>query len=396
MALLQGISGLTTLGVEPDAFLERAIGLVGEALGYGSAVVTAGGRAILVVGRPDVRSALDPDRRTRVMSSPSSLSWPVRFGGDVLGTIYLERVAPQAGEHNHLVLETIANLLASPIHRLAELSVSAAEELPGLTGLRYRGLVGRDARMVETLATVCAVAGKGVPVLIRGESGTGKGLVARALHESGDRAGKPFVAVSCAGVPESLLEGELFGVEEGAATGVAVHKGEFERANGGTGFLDDIGDMSPALQMKLLRVLQERRFERVGGRVSIEVDVRAVTATDQAIGELVEQRKFSEELYSRLTTVELVLPPLRERRGDIPDLVRYFVRRSNQEFGRDVVDVSPEAMSRLVKQDWPGNVRELERVVERSVLLARGSTVQIDDLPPSLQAQPSTGRGPLS
>ena len=148
--------------------------------------------------------------------------------------------------------------------------------------------------------------------------------------------------------------------------------------------------------MKLLRVLQERRFERVGGRVSIEVDVRAVTATDQAIGELVEQRKFSEELYSRLTTVELVLPPLRERRGDIPDLVRYFVRRSNQEFGRDVVDVSPEAMSRLVKQDWPGNVRELERVVERSVLLARGSTVQIDDLPPSLQAQPSTGRGPLS
>jgi tetratricopeptide (TPR) repeat protein len=386
MALLQGISGLASLGVDPQALLERAVGLLLEGLRFDSAAIVVGDRPVLMVGNPSLSPVLVLGASQQVVVTGSMLSWPVRYGGSLSGRIYLERAEPLTIEHNHLVLDTIANLLAAPIHRLAELSVSIAEERPGLAGLRYRGVVGRNPRMAEVLATVCAVAGKGVPVLIRGESGTGKELIARALHESGDRAGKPFVAVNCAALPENLLEAEFFGVEQDAATGVAVHKGKFESADGGTVFLDEIGDMSPALQARLLRVLQDKTFERVGGRVSIGVDVRVVAATNQAIGELVAQRKFREDLYSRLNTVELLLPSLRERSEDTPDLVRYFVRHSNQEFGRDVADVSPEVMSRLTMHRWPGNIRELEHVVERSVLLARGDTIQLDDLPLSFQS----------
>jgi tetratricopeptide (TPR) repeat protein len=384
MAMLQGISGLATLGVDPQVLLERAVGLLLEALKFDRAAILVRGRPVLMAGNPNLNPVLVLGASQQVIVTGSMLSWPVRYGGSLLGRIYLERAEPLTIEHNHLVLDTIANLLAAPIHRLAELSVSVVEERPGMAGLRYKGVVSRNPRMAEVLATVCAVAGKGVPVLIRGESGTGKELIARALHESGARAGKPFVAVNCAAVPENLLEAEFFGVEKGAATGVVAHRGKFETADGGTVFLDEIGDMSPALQAKLLRVLQEKTFERVGGRVSIGVDVRVVAATNQAIGELIAQRKFREDLYYRLNTVELLLPSLRERSEDIPDLVRHFVRHSNQEFGRDVADVSPDVMSRLKMHNWPGNIRELEHVVERSVLLARGDTIQLDDLPPSL------------
>jgi transcriptional regulator with PAS, ATPase and Fis domain len=200
--------------------------------------------------------------------------------------------------------------------------------------------------------------------------------------------------VNCAAVPENLLEAEFFGIEKGTATGVAAHKGKFEVANGGTIFMDEIGDMSPSLQSKLLRVLQEKTFERVGGHVPIEVDVRVVAATNQPIAELMAEEEFREDLYYRLNTVELVLPSLNERREDIPDLVRHFVRHSNQEFGRNVVDVSPEAMSRLTSHPWPGNVRELQHVVERSVLLARGDTIQVSDLPSNLQPQAGTESKP--
>ncbi|MBN1461956.1 MAG: sigma-54-dependent Fis family transcriptional regulator, partial [Armatimonadetes bacterium] len=276
------------------------------------------------------------------------------------------------------------------------LSVGEAKATPVCEGLRYKGVVGRNQRMVDVLSTVCAVADKSVPVLIRGESGTGKELVARALHDSGARAGKPFVPVNCAAVPDNLLEAEFFGIEKGTATGVAAHKGKFEIANNGTIFLDEIGDMSPSLQSKLLRVLQEKTFERVGGHVPIKADVRVVAATNQPVAELMAEKKFREDLYYRLNTVELHLPSLHERPEDIPDLVRHFVRNSNQEFGRNVVDVSPEAMSQLTRHPWPGNIRELQHVVERSVLLARGDTIQTSDLPPGLQPQKETQSAPAS
>jgi DNA-binding NtrC family response regulator len=244
--------------------------------------------------------------------------------------------------------------------------VGAVEERPGLAGLRYQGVIGPSQRMADVLATVCAVARGSEPVLIRGENGTGKDLIARALHDSSARAGRPFVSVNCAGVPEDLLEVELLGTEEGGAPGGKLYKGEFEAADGGTLFLDEVGDVGPALQSKLLRVLEEGTFERVGGRVAVNVDVRVVAAT------------------SRLKTVELLLPSLNERTEDIPDLVRYLVRRTSHEFGHSVTEVSAEALSRLTSHRWLGNVRELEHVVERMVLLARGDTIQVDDLPPNL------------
>ena len=346
---------------------------------------------MLVFGNPNLAPAVALGASRELVATDLTLSWPVRYGGNPLGRIILERAVPAATEHNHLVLDTIANLLSAPIHRLSELAMSAVEERSGLAGLRYQGVVSRNPRMVDVLATVCDVASKSVPVLIRGESGTGKELIARALHDSGARAGKPFVAANCAVVPENLLEAELFGIEEDAATGVAARKGKFEMADGGTAFLDEVGDMSPVLQTKLLRVLQEKTFERVGGRVPVSVDVRIVAATSLPIGEPLAQRKLREDLCCRLNTVELLLPSLNERPEDIADLVRHFVRRSNQEFRRNVADVSPEVMSRLTTHRWLGNVRELEQVVERTVLLARGDTIQLDDLPPNLQSQPSAG-----
>ncbi len=388
MALLQGISGLTSLGVEPQVLLERAIGLLLDALGFESAAVVVRGRPVLILGNPNLAPALAVGASQELVATDLMLSWPVRCGGSLLGRILLARTVPVATEHSHLVLDTIANLLAAPIRRLSDLAVSAVEERPALAGLRYQGVVSRDQRMLDVLATVCAVAGKSVPVLIRGESGTGKELIARALHDSGARAGRPFVAVKCAAVPENLLEAECFGVERGTATGATAHKGKFETADSGTVFLDEIADMSPALQAKLLRVLQEKTFERVGGRVPVSVDVRIVAATREPLAELVVQRRFRDDLYRQLNTVELLLPSLNERPEDIPDLVRHFVRRSNQEFRRNVANVSPEVMSRLATHRWLGNVRELEQVVERSVLLARGDTIQLCDLPPNLQSRP--------
>jgi DNA-binding NtrC family response regulator/tetratricopeptide (TPR) repeat protein len=394
MALLQGISGLVSLGYEPQVLLERAVGLLLEALRFDGAAVFVQGRPVLLTGKVDMKQVPTETEYDEPISKERMLSWVVRHQGRLLGRIHLERTAPTTATYNHVVLGTVANLLAGPMHRLAELAIGKSEAKPPCPELRYRGVVGRNRRMADVLSTVCAVASKSVPVLIRGESGTGKELIARALHDSGARAGKPFVAVNCAAVPDNLLEAEFFGIEKGTATGVAAHKGKFEVAHGGTIFLDEIGDMSPSLQSKLLRVLQEKTFERVGGHVPISVDVRVVAATNQPVDELLAQKKFREDLYYRLNTVELVLPPLSERPEDIPDLVRHFVRSSNQEFGRNVVDVSPEAMSQLTKHHWPGNVRELQHVVERSVLLARGDTIQLSDLPPGLQPPEKTESTP--
>ena len=394
MALLQGVSGLVSLGLEPQVLLERAIGLLVEVLGFDGAAVVVQDRPVCVTGKVDMKRIPAGNGCEEPASSELMLNWAVRHQGRLLGRVYLERTAPATAGYNQVVLDTVANLLSAPMQRLAELSAGEAEATPPCAELRYKGVVGRNRRMVDILNTVCAVAGKSVPVLIRGESGTGKELVARALHDSGARAGKPFVAVNCAAVPDNLLEAEFFGIEKGTATGVAAHKGKFEVAHGGTIFLDEIGDMSPSLQSKLLRVLQEKTFERVGGHVPISVDVRVVAATNQPVDELLAQKKFREDLYYRLNTVELQLPALNERPEDIPDLVRHFVRSSNQEFGRNVADVSLEVMSQLTRHDWPGNVRELQHVVERSVLLARGDTIHLSDLPPGLQPQKGTESAP--
>jgi len=227
-------------------------------------------------------------------------------------------------------------------------------------------------------------------VLICGESGTGKELVANAIHYNSRRAGKPFVKVNCAALPEGLMESELFGHERGAFTGaVRAHKGRFELADGGTIFLDEIGDMSPGTQMKVLRVLQEGEFDRVGGSRTQRVDVRVLAATNIDLARAVAERRFREDLYYRLRVIEIRLPPLRERKEDIPPLVEHFLRRFAACNGKAIQGVEPEALGLLLDHDWPGNVRELENAVERAVVLARGSRLARQDFTAELERRRS-------
>ncbi len=250
-------------------------------------------------------------------------------------------------------------------------------------------IVGESQAMREILALVKRVASSRATVLISGESGTGKELVARAIHQQSPRAGKTFVSVNCAALTETLLESELFGHERGAFThAVSMRKGRFELADGGSLFLDEVAEMSPALQVKLLRVLQEMEFERVGGNKTIKVDVRVVAATNRELKEEVEDGRFREDLYYRLNVVHLHIPPLRERQEDIAPLATHFLKKYAQENVRGEVHLSPEAMKLLLNYAWPGNVRELENVMERAVILCNQNLITVNDLPGELAGEP--------
>ncbi len=241
-------------------------------------------------------------------------------------------------------------------------------------------ILSKNPRMHQILELVKEVAGMRSTVLVQGESGTGKELIARAIHFMGDRAGRPFISVSCAALAETLLESELFGHEKGSFTGATSQKkGKFELANGGTIFLDEIGDISSKLQLDLLRILQERRFYRVGGSEEIEVDVRVIAATNRDLLRAVQDGTFRDDLYYRLNVVTINVPPLRERREDIPILVDHFIRRLSHELGRAVSEISEEGLEILLERDWPGNVRELENAIERAMVTCRGSTLTADD-----------------
>ena len=233
----------------------------------------------------------------------------------------------------------------------------------------FRDILSKNAKMQDVLRLAADIASLRSTVLIRGESGTGKELVARAIHYSGSRASKPFVAVSCAALTETLLESELFGYDKGAFTGAnGQSRGKFELADCGTLFLDEIGDISPKLQADLLRVLQERSFYRVGGSQEISVDVRVIAATHVDLEAAVREGRFRSDLFYRLNVIELRIPPLRDRREDIPLLSRHFVEKLSREIAKDVVDVSEGALRLLLDYDWPGNVRELENAVERAIV----------------------------
>ena len=247
-------------------------------------------------------------------------------------------------------------------------------------------IVSISRRMEEALNLVKRVAQSPATVLILGESGTGKELIARAIHYSSLRKEKPFVKVNCAALPENLLESELFGHEKGAFTGaVARRVGRFEQADQGTIFLDEIGDLSPALQSKLLRVLQEKEFERVGSSQTIKVDVRVISATNRNLEEAIQKGTFREDLYYRFNVVTITLPPLRERKEDIPPLLEYFLKKYSRENNKAVVSVTKEAKDLLMNYNYPGNIRELENIIERAVVLCRGDTITKQDLPLNLQ-----------
>jgi two-component system, NtrC family, response regulator AtoC len=261
--------------------------------------------------------------------------------------------------------------------------------LPTRSGDGRYGLVGRSSSLEQVFALIEKVAATPSTVLITGESGTGKELVARALHEHSARRDRPFIRINCAAIPKTLIESELFGYDKGAFTGaVSAKPGRFELADQGTLFLDEIGEIPVEMQVKLLRVLQESEFERVGGIKTLKVDVRLVAATNRELLREVQGGGFREDLYYRLNVVPIHLPPLRERKEDIPLLVSHFLQRFNERLKKHVEGLAPEAMERLVNHSWPGNIRELENVLERGVLFTEGSTLRVADLPAELRAEP--------
>ncbi len=248
------------------------------------------------------------------------------------------------------------------------------------------GIVGKSTAMKEVIGVVRKISPSPVTVLILGESGTGKELFARAIHYNSPRSSKHFTAINCAAIPESLLESELFGYEPGAFTGAVSRKiGLFEATNGGTMFLDEVGDLPAMTQSKILRVLQEKEIRRIGGREAIKVDVRVLAATNKDLEREMKNGKFREDLYYRLRVVTMELPPLRERREDIPELVHFFIKRYNGEFGKRIKGVDETAMKALVEYHWPGNVRQLESVIERALLMCESDTIRLKDIKSELR-----------
>jgi DNA-binding NtrC family response regulator len=256
------------------------------------------------------------------------------------------------------------------------------------------GLIAQSPAMHDVLDLIERVAPTDATLLIRGESGTGKEVIAKAVHHASPRAERPFVAVNCGAVPETLLESELFGFIRGAFTGaVASKRGLFEEAHGGTLFLDEIAEMPAALQVKLLRTLQSREIRRLGATQPTTIDARVIAATNRDLAAMISDGRFREDLFYRLNVIEVVLPPLRERREDIPALAEHFAGRSAARLGRDF-RLAPETVERLLRYPWPGNVRELENAMERAVILARGNAVAPEDLPPHVAAGLNLGSSP--
>ncbi len=284
----------------------------------------------------------------------------------------------------------IHRLLEAERHKLASENAQLRQELQQRS--HFSNLVGNSGPMRQLYEEVARVAGTTTTVLIRGESGTGKELIAQAIHDQSPRVGKAFVKVNCAALPETLVESELFGHERGAFTGAQQRKkGRFELADGGTVFLDEIGELSPAMQVKLLRVLQEREFERVGGTEPVRIDVRVIAATNRDLEQALADASFREDLYYRLNVFPIFIPPLRARKADVLALAGHFAEKYAREHGKRIKRISTPAIDMLSSYHWPGNVRELENAIERAVLLADGEVIHAHHLPPTLQTADASG-----
>ena len=297
---------------------------------------------------------------------------------------------PKPFDPQHLEIVVRKALEREGLKREVELLVEEAEK-------RHRLIVGKSAPMNEVLDVARRAAASRSTVLLLGESGTGKEIFARAIHNWSERKEKPFVPINCVGLSRELLESELFGHEKGAFTGAyQLKKGKIELAHGGTVFLDEVGDISQELQTKLLRFLQEREFERVGGTRTLSVDVRIVAATNRGLDGLIREGRFREDLYHRLNVIPIRLPALKERREDIPELAEHFMRKISLEAKRNFNEIAPEALGRLVAYDWPGNVRELVNVIEQAVVLGQEPKVTPGDLPRRIAAQEADRRPSFS
>ena len=326
---------------------------------------------------------------------------PIKIGNETMGALSIDRPVADRDEleDDVRVLAILASLVAQAVkirqtvmeekRALQEENERLHEELR--ERFRPSNIIGSSRAMQDVFDMIAQVSRSDATVLIRGESGTGKELVAHAIHYNSQRADKPFVKVNCAALPETVIESELFGHEKGAFTGaINSRKGRFEVANGGTIFLDEIGDLSPTTQIKLLRVLQEREFERVGGNDTLRVNVRVITATNRNLEELMEQNSFREDLYYRLNVFPIHIPPVRDRKSDILLLTDHFIEKYANQNHVAVRRISTPAIDLLMSYHWPGNVRELENCIERAVLLSVDEVIHSHHLPPSLQSAEST------
>ena len=367
-------------------------GIIGQVAKHGSPIVIPNiGDEPLFLNRTGARKII---RKENI----AFLCVPVKFKNEVLGVLSVDRLFGSTGisfEEDVRLLKIIASLIAQSVRLHQEIEkereafLEEKEDLKQQLKGKYTitNIIGNSDRMQEVFESVHKVAPSKANVLLRGESGTGKELLAKATHYMSPRAQGPFIKLNCASIPEGLLESELFGHEKGAFTGaMASRKGRFELANGGTLFLDEIGDLPIALQPKILRVLQEKEFERVGGEKTFKVDVRLIAATSRNLEELVASNRFREDLYYRLNVVPIFLPSLREKREDIPALVDSFLKKFNQDNQKAVV-ITPEALNSLLHYDWPGNVRELENTIERLVVMSGDAAINHSDLPLNIREQ---------
>ena len=393
-------SGDTILVADDDPYIGKILSDRLESLGYRVLRSTGGKEALEVLERHDPQLAL-LDIAMADITGIDVLKEIRRRGRDfpvvmitAYGSIELTVEAMRQGAYDfipkpfkldHIVLVVQKAIEQQKLKRKVEI---LSEE----TDKRYELLVGKSAKISQAVETAGKAAKAKATVLLLGESGTGKELFARAIHNWSERKDGSFVAINCAGLSKELLESELFGHEKGAFTGAhQLKKGKVEMAHGGTVFLDEIGDILSEVQAKLLRFLQEREFERVGGTKSIRVDVRIVAATNRNLAAYVQDGRFREDLYHRLNVISITLPPLRERKEDIPDLAQFFLKRFSLDAKKHFTAITDEALEKLSGYGWPGNVRELANVIEHAVVLGQDGVISVADLPPTISGDdPST------
>ena len=375
-------------------------GITGKVAETGEpAVVPQIGKEPLFLNRTRSR---DPVKKSDI----SFICVPIKIGSLIYGTLSVDRLFSEdiAFEEDVRLLSIVASMIAQGLKiqqmvqdekkQLLNENITLKEKLKERYSLY--NIVGTSNKMTEVFQMIGRISETDVTVLIRGESGTGKELVANAIHFNSPRASKPFLKLNCAALPDTLVESELFGHEKGAFTGATEQRmGRFERADGGTVFLDEIGTLSLTAQAKLLRVLQEWEFERIGGNRTLRVDIRIITATSKDLEKSIEEGTFREDLYYRLNVFPIFMPPLRERKTDILLLADYFVEKFNRKHQKDVRRISTPAIDMLMQYHWPGNVRELENCIERAVLLCIDRVIHSYHLPPTLQTGEQSGTTPL-
>jgi DNA-binding NtrC family response regulator len=387
--------GETILVVDDDPYIQEALGDRLESLGYRVARASDGKQALELIDHQDPQmvfldiempgmKGLDVLREIRAREKDFPVVMITAYGSVDLAVEAMKEGAydfiPKPFKANHIALVVEKAMERQRLRREKEVLSEEVDK-------RYRLVAGNSAKLNAAISGAKKAAGSKSTILLLGESGTGKELFARAIHNWSERKDRPFIAINCVGLSKELLESELFGYEKGAFTGATqLKRGKIEIANGGTVFLDEVGDISEELQAKLLRFLQEREFERVGGTQLIRVDVRIIAATNRNLEVAVKEGRFREDLYYRINVVPIVLPPLRGRKEDVPVLAQFFMQRFSIESKKSFTEISQEALEALGAYDWPGNVRELANVIERAVVLGQPPIIQIEDLSPGIVA----------